>query len=145
MVEIHKRETVPYSADEMYSLVNDIESYPDFLPWCKNAEILEPGTGRLKACIYLEAGKIKQSFSTQNTMQPGKSIDMKLLEGPFKFLTGHWQFDAVDDNTCTVKLDIAFEFKNKLLKLALSGTFHRILDTLVDSFVRRAESVYGRR
>jgi len=145
MVEIHKRETVPYSADEMYSLVNDIESYPDFLPWCKDARILESGTVRLKARIYLEAGRIKQSFSTQNTMQAGKSIDMNLVEGPFKFLTGHWRFDAVDDNACTVKLDIAFEFKNKLLKLALSSTFHRILDTLVDSFVQRAEAVYGRR
>lgn len=145
MVEIHKRETVPYSADEMYALVNDIESYPDFLPWCRDTEILEPGGEQLKARVYLEAGRIKQSFSTQNTMQPGKSIDMKLVEGPFKFLTGHWRFEAVDDSSCTVKLDIAFEFKNRLLKLALSGTFHRILDTLVDSFVQRAKTVYGRR
>lgn len=145
LVEIHKSAVVPYSADEMYALVNDIESYPVFLPWCSAAEVLNRGPRQLTASVSLEAGKIKQSFTTKNTMQPGRSIDMRLIKGPFKHLTGSWKFGPLNENSCTVSLDMNFEFKNKLLKLALSSTFNKIMKTLVESFTRRAEAIYGRR
>ena len=145
MVEIHKKAVVPYSADEMYALVNDIGSYPAFLPWCKGAQVLNQEPRQLTASISLEAGKIKQSFTTKNTMQPGRSIEMCLIKGPFKHLTGCWKFRPMDEKSCTVSLDMNFEFKNKLLKLALNSTFNKIMETLVESFTRRAEAVYGRR
>lgn len=145
LTAIHKSRFVPYSADEMYALVNDIESYPDFLDWCKRAEILYAAETHLQATIAIEAGKIKQSFTTENRMQPGRSISMQLVEGPFKFLSGKWQFEPQDHQTCKITLNIQFEFKNKLLKLALNKTFNYIMDGLVESFSQRASEIYGNR
>lgn len=129
----------------MYALVNDIESYPDFLRWCRDAEVHSGTDTALTATVALEAGKIRQSFSTENTMQPGREINMRLLEGPFRFLRGTWRFEPTGERNCIVRLDIEFEFKNKLLKLALSKTFNHIMENMVDSFIRRAHDVYGAR
>lgn len=145
LTEIHKKTVVPYTADEMYALVNDIEAYPDFLPWCTNAQVLNSNDHKLTATVALETGKIKQTFTTENTMQPGRSIQMKLVKGPFKQLRGRWQFEPDNTNLSTISLDMNFEFKNKLLKLVLNSTFHRIMNTLVESFVKRAQEVYGKR
>lgn len=136
---------MPYSADEMYALVNDIEAYPDFLTWCKTAQVANKTNTHLQATVAVEVGKIKQSFSTDNTMQPGRRITMQLVEGPFKFLSGCWQFDPQGKQSCNIRLDIEFEFKNKLLKIALSHTFNRIMDTMVDAFTKRAHEIYGKR
>lgn len=145
MVAIHKITQVPYSADEMYALVNDIEAYPEFLDWCKTAQVMNQSETHLQATVAVEVGKIKQSFSTENTMQPGRRITMKLVEGPFKFLSGCWQFDPRGEQSCDIRLDLEFEFKNKLLKMALSHTFNRIMDTMVDAFTNRAQEIYGNR
>ncbi len=129
----------------MYALVNDINAYPDFLRWCKKAEVHEQSPNHLTATIALEAGKIKQSFTTRNTMQPGHRIDMHLVEGPFKFLRGTWRFSDVDTQQCKIELNIEFEFKNKLLKLALNHTFNNIMNGMIDAFSQRACEVYGKR
>jgi ribosome-associated toxin RatA of RatAB toxin-antitoxin module len=145
LVAIHKITQVPYSADEMYALVNDIEAYPEFLNWCKTAQVMNRSEMHLQATVAVEVGKIKQSFSTENTMQPGRRITMQLVEGPFKFLSGCWQFDPRGEQSCDIRLDLEFEFKNKLLKMALSHTFNRIMDTMVDAFTKRAQEIYGKR
>lgn len=145
MTAIKKSTVVPYSAEEMYALVNDIEAYPDFLRWCKDAKIINANENRLQATVFIEAGKIKQSFTTENTMQSGRRINMRLVEGPFKYLTGCWKFEPQDEQSCHISLEIDFEFKNKLMKLALSHTFNHIMDNMVDSFSNRASEVYGRR
>jgi len=145
LTEIHKKTVVPYTADEMYALVNDIEAYPDFLPWCTNAQVLNTNNYHLTASVAMEIGKIKQTFTTENTMQPGLSIQMKLVKGPFKQLYGHWQFEPDGTQSSTISLDMDFEFKNKLLKLALNSTFNKIMGSLVTSFVKRAQVVYGKR
>jgi ribosome-associated toxin RatA of RatAB toxin-antitoxin module len=145
LVAIHKITQVPYSADEMYALVNDIEAYPEFLNWCKTAQVMNRSETHLQATVAVEVGKIKQSFSTENTMQPGRRITMQLVEGPFKFLSGCWQFDPRGEQSCDIRLDLEFEFKNKLLKMALSHTFNRIMDTMVDAFTKRAQEIYGKR
>ncbi|MCI0445671.1 type II toxin-antitoxin system RatA family toxin [bacterium] len=129
----------------MYALVNDIESYPVFLPWCSAAQVKNKELRQLTASVSLEAGKIRQSFTTENIMQPGCSIEMRLIKGPFKHLRGYWKFGPVNENSCTVSFDLNFEFKNKFLKLVLSSTFNRIMETLVESFTRRAEAIYGKR
>ena len=144
MTEIHKKTVVPYTAEQMYALVNNIEAYPEFLPWCTNAEILKPGEFKLTARVALETGKIKQSFITENTMQPGRSIEMNLIKGPFKYLRGHWQFNPDNNDQSTVSLFMKFEFKNKLLKLALNNAFNKIMGSLVSSFINRAETIYGK-
>ncbi len=127
----------------MYSLVNDIESYPLFLPWCAETTILESHHNAVTASVSIALGKIKQTFTTANTMQPDNSIIMRLVTGPFKELYGHWQFQEDENNGCLVILKMEFEFKNKLVKHTLGAAFKKITDSLVDAFIKRARDVYG--
>ena len=143
MTVIKKSKAVAFGAEQMYELVNDIDSYPRFLPWCKATNVFSRGENGLTASLTLEAGKISQTFTTQNTMQPGRRIDVHLVSGPFKYLRGHWLFEPVTDRSCTVTLEMDFEFKNKLLKLTLSNVFNHIIGSLVEAFTRRAEEIYG--
>jgi len=145
MTEISKTTVVPYTSDEMYVLVNDIESYPIFLPWCTEAKILSQQDDNLTAKLSLALGKIKQSFTTENTMQDGSRIDMKLIEGPFKHLSGYWRFILEDDHSCHIHLHMNYEFKSKIIKHTLGKAFYIVIDTLVDSFVQRAQQIYGSR
>jgi len=127
----------------MFALVNDIESYPDFLPWCARTDVLEENGDSLTASVLISVGKIKQTFTTTNTMQPDTSISMKLVKGPFKELNGLWQFHDDANGGCSVSLDMQFEFKNKLLKHTLGSVFKKITASLVDAFIERARVVYG--
>jgi ribosome-associated toxin RatA of RatAB toxin-antitoxin module len=142
--EIHKSAVVPYSAEAMYALVNDIAAYPEFLPWCRSTGVQNQNDTHLQATLTLEAGKIRQSFTTENTMQPGRMIEMRLVEGPFKYLNGCWRFEPLSPYSCNVRLDLRFEFKNKVLKLALGKAFKHIMGSLVDSFIQRAEVIHGK-
>jgi len=142
---IEKSAVVPYSADEMYALVNDIESYPRFLPWCTEARILEPGEREQTASVSLASGPVRQTFTTRNTMQPGRRIDVRLLSGPFSRLNGRWEFDPQGERDCRIAFRMEFEFKNRLLRLSLQKVFHLIVNSLVESFTRRAEQLHGRR
>jgi ribosome-associated toxin RatA of RatAB toxin-antitoxin module len=145
MTEISKTTLVPYTSEEMYVLVHDIESYPIFLPWCTEAKILSQQEDSLTAKLSMALGKIKQSFTTENTMQDGSRIDMQLIEGPFKHLTGYWRFIQKDDQSCHIHLHMHFEFKNKIIKHTLGKAFYKVMDTLVESFVQRAQQIYGKR
>jgi ribosome-associated toxin RatA of RatAB toxin-antitoxin module len=143
LTKINKKAHVDYSANQMYSLVNDIESYPEFLPWCAETSILESHKNGITASVSIALGKIKQTFTTANTMQPDDSIIMRLVTGPFKELYGHWQFIEDEKNGCLVMLEMEFEFKNKIVKHALGAAFKKITDSLVDAFIKRARDVYG--
>jgi ribosome-associated toxin RatA of RatAB toxin-antitoxin module len=141
---IRKTAVVPYTAEQMYELVNDIESYPSFLPWCSDASVTVHGEDSLTASLSMAAGKIKHSFTTENTMQPGRRIEVRLVSGPFRYLSGNWTFEPMEGGgSCRISLEMDFEFKNKLLKMTLSKLFHQIVDSLVDAFTRRARQVYG--
>ena len=135
---------VPYSAEAMYALVNDIAAYPEFLPWCRSTEVRNQSDTHLQATLTLVAGKIRQSFTTENTMQPGHMIELRLVEGPFKSLFGCWKFESLSSRSSNVRLDIRFEFRNKVLKLALSKAFSHIMESLVDSFIKRARDIHGK-
>ena len=145
MTEISRTTLVPYTSDEMYVLVNDIESYPSFLPWCTEAKILSQQEESLTATLSMALGKIKQSFTTENTMQDGSRIDIQLIEGPFKHLSGYWRFIQEDEQSCHIHLHLHFEFKNKIIKQTLGRAFYKVMDTLVESFVQRAQQIYGSR
>ena len=145
MTEISRTTLVPYTSDEMYVLVNDIESYPSFLPWCTEAKILSQQEKSLTATLSMALGKIKQSFTTENTMQDGSRIDIQLIEGPFKHLSGYWRFIQEDEQSCHIHLHMHFEFKNKIIKQTLGRAFYKVMDTLVESFVQRAQQIYGSR
>ena len=135
---------MPFTSRQMFALVNDVESYPAFLPWCSAAGIEDGGEDHLVATITLSLGKIQQSVTTRNTLRPGKRIDMELVRGPLRHLRGVWRFDDVDGGNCRVSLDLDFEFKNKILKLALDKAFGHLSYASVDAFRNRAGQVYGR-
>ena len=143
MIRISKKANVEYSANQMYTLVNNIEAYPDFLPWCTDAIITNYGNNELIASVSISAGKIKKIFTTKNTMQPGLSISMKLIKGPFKILNGEWNFQNNPSGGSIVFLEMEFEFKNKLLRYTFGAVFKKITDSLVDAFITRARDIYG--
>ena len=145
MTSVSRSALVPYSAPEMYDLVADIESYPDFLPWCGGTAIMAHDEKQVVASIKIAYHKIHKTFTTRNVLQPGSSMDMQLIEGPFKHLHGVWRFDALDAHSSRISLDIEFDFSNRLVALALGPVFSHIVNTLVDSFRRRAVTVYGAR
>lgn len=143
LTSITKSAEVPYSADQMYDLVNNVEAYPEFLPWCKDTSIISQGEDYMTASISLTKGKVKQTFTTRNYMVPGRRIEVSLLEGPFKHLEGYWEFEPKDTRSCNVYIKMDFEFKNRLIKLALEKIFSHIVNTLIDKFTDRAGQVYG--
>ena len=143
MTRISKKANVKYSANQMYMLVNDIESYPNFLPWCTNSIVTNYGDNELVASVSISIGKIKKIFVTKNTMQQDSSISMELIEGPFKKLNGKWKFKNNLDSGSTVSLEMQFEFKNKLLRYTFGTAFKKITDSLVNAFIERANVIYG--
>ncbi len=144
MPTISRNALVPYSPAQMFALVDDIESYPDFLPWCASAKVHSRTEDEVRATIEIAKGAVRRSFTTLNRLQRDKMIEMRLLEGPFRHLEGFWRFDPIDDRGCRVSLDLDFEFASAALSLLVGPVFQQIANTLVDAFCRRAEEVYGR-
>jgi len=142
---INKSALVPYDAVEMYALVDDIESYPEFLPWCGGSEIIERTDDEVKASILLSRSGIKKTFTTLNRLQRGKMIEMRLVEGPFRHLEGFWRFESLGESASKIMFDIEFEFSNKLLAMTVGPVFSQITSTMVDAFTTRAVEVYGKR
>jgi len=136
---------MPYSAGEMYDLVDNIEAYPQFLPWCKSATVLSRSDDEVHANLELSRSGIHKSFTTCNRLQRNKIIEMRLVEGPFNHLEGFWRFDTLGEQACKVSLDLEFEFSSRLLGLTVGPVFNQIASTLVDSFCERAVEVYGKR
>ncbi|HUW99331.1 MAG TPA: type II toxin-antitoxin system RatA family toxin [Acidiferrobacter sp.] len=144
MTTISKSALVPYSAEEMYALVADIESYPNFLPWCAGARVLKRDDIGLVAEIDMAFGGIRKTFTTRNTLNP-TSMDMRLVRGPFSQLEGSWRFQQVAELGSRISLDLEFDFESRLLALAVGPVFGTIANSLVDSFKKRAREVYGAR
>lgn len=145
MTVVDKSALVPYTAQEMFDLVADIESYPQFLPWCGGARVVARAEETVTAAIEIAYSGVHKTFTTRNDHTPPARIQMQLLDGPFKRLDGNWHFDILDAMHCKIALHLEFEFANMLLALALNSTFSKIADSMVDSFLRRAIDVYGKR
>lgn len=145
MANISRSALLMYSAQEMYQLVNDVNSYPDFLPGCSETTILLEQFDLMKASIKVSKAGISQTFITENTLDKNQSIMMNLIDGPFKHLTGGWTFTALDEQACKVSLDLQFEFSSKIVELAFGRVFHELIGTMVKSFSNRAKAVYGKR
>jgi len=128
----------------MYRLVDDIPLYPQFLPWCRTALEHVRDEDQVKATIEIAKGAVNKSFTTLNRLQKNKTIEMRLVDGPFQHLHGFWRFDELQPGACKVSLDLDFEFSNKILSLAIGSVFNQVANTLVDSFVERAKKVYGK-
>ncbi len=127
----------------MYMLVDDIDSYAAFLPWCEHSSVLERSAGEVLAQLRIAVGGVGKSFTTRNRLTPFSGIQMTLVEGPFSALSGGWAFTPLRAEACRVELNLQFAFANPLTAAAVGPVFTRIADSLVDSFVKRAAAVYG--
>lgn len=143
MASVSRSALVPYSADQMFSLVADVNAYHEFLPWCGDSRVLKEEGNTIEGCILISKAGFEKSFTTRNHMQPGEMVEIQLVEGPFRHLEGFWRFHALRDDACKVTLDLEFEFSNKVLTVAFGKVFTQIANSLVDSFVQRAKQVYG--
>jgi ribosome-associated toxin RatA of RatAB toxin-antitoxin module len=144
MTTIHRSALVPYSAHQMFDLVADIPSYPKFLPWCGGARITSAQGDEVIAAIDIAYSGVHRTFSTRNLLQRDKMMEIQLLEGPFSYLQGFWQFKALDEQSCKISLDLEFEVANRIVGLALTPVFSNIANQLVDRFHRRATELYGK-
>lgn len=134
---------VPFTAGQMFDLVNDVAAYPRFLPWCAGAEVLVDEPGRMRARLKLRKGPLDASFTTDNRLVPGRSITLTLVDGPFSRLQGQWTFEPADGGS-VVALEMEFEFSGRLLGKVFSAAFKPIADSLVEAFKTRAYAVHGR-
>ncbi|HZM36893.1 MAG TPA: type II toxin-antitoxin system RatA family toxin [Burkholderiales bacterium] len=139
MKRITRSAIVPYSAREMYDLVEDIESYPRFLPWCVETEVHERAPGHTRATLTAGLKGIRQSFTTRNENRPGESIDMRLEEGPFRAFSATWRFRALSAGSSEIEFTLEYELAGGVVSRLLGPLFDRIADTMVDAFSRRAE------
>lgn len=142
MERIKRSALIAYSAEQMYRLVDDIEKYPEFVPYCKESEIIERSAEIVSAKLLVSKSGIAKSFSTTNTLTPFKSIHMELLNGPFKYLSGGWSFKALSEDACKIELDLEYEFSNKLASIAFSKIFNQLVQSMVTAFTERAQTIY---
>ncbi|HKK14128.1 MAG TPA: type II toxin-antitoxin system RatA family toxin [Gammaproteobacteria bacterium] len=145
MTTISKSALVPYSPEEMFALVEDIEAYPTFLPWCRSAQVTDRRGDEVCATIEISKAGVEKTFTTRNRHQHNKMIEMRLVEGPFRHLEGFWRFDALGEQACKVAFDLDFEFASRMLGMVVGPVFSQIANTLVDAFQRRAVEIYGKR
>ncbi|MFH0256189.1 SRPBCC family protein [Vibrio rumoiensis] len=143
MPQVNRSALVSFSAQQMYDLVNDVEDYPEFLPGCSGAKLIESSHTALVASVDVSKAGIKKTFITSNTMEPGRKITLALVDGPFKSLSGYWLFTPLDDFACKVELCLEFEFSNKLIEMAFGKIFNELTNNMVNSFTQRAKQVYS--
>ncbi len=143
MPSVKRSALVSYSALKMYELVNDVERYPEFLPWCGGAHIVEKeGDHSSIASITISFRGVNKSFTTSNQLKPGAYIKMNLVDGPFERLSGGWVFSELSEDDCRIELNLDYDFSSRLIKMAIGPVFRYITDTMVESFTRRAEKIF---
>ena len=140
MQRVTKSVLVPYAATRMFELVDRVEEYPQFLPWCGGAKVLEQSGDRKTARIDIDYHGVRAHFTTDNVNRPPESIVITLKDGPFRHLHGEWRFRALGDAGCKVEFELAYEFATQLLDKAIGPVFGHIARTFVDAFVKRAEA-----
>jgi len=143
MTVVNKSRVVPFEPMQMYRLVDEVEKYPEFLPYCDGSEVHHRDEDEVKASLMIGAGGMSKSFTTRNLLQPGKMIEIRLVDGPFKHLEGFWRFDATDDGGCKVSFDIEFEFAGRMFSMLLGPVFEQVTNKMVDAFCLRAEDLYA--
>jgi ribosome-associated toxin RatA of RatAB toxin-antitoxin module len=143
MKRISRSALVEHSASDIYTLVEAIEDYPGFLPWCIAARVSERTPERTVASMDVGLKGVRQSFSTENIKQPGRGMEMRLIEGPFRSFGAAWRFTPLGERAAKIEFSLSYEFSNRLLAKVLEPVFDHIADTMVDAFIRRADTVYN--
>jgi ribosome-associated toxin RatA of RatAB toxin-antitoxin module len=154
MKHVHKSVLLWYSPSEMYALVTAVGDYPQFLPWCAQAEVLQQHEDGVTARLHISFAGVRQAFTTRNTHEAGRTVTMRLVDGPFSHLEGVWRFTPLsapgqaadgEPQACKVEFSLDYAFSSRALALVVSPVFDRIATTFVDAFVKRAEQVHGPR
>ena len=147
MTIIQKSKQVPYSCEEMYTLVNNVERYAEFLPYCSQSMVHHRDPNEVQATLVISAAGMSKSFTTKNLLQPNKMIEIRLIDGPFQHLEGFWRFDPIEgkDTECEIHFDLEFEFASRLFSSFLNPMFTQLTDSIMDAFYKRAEAIYGPR
>ena len=143
MNKVEKTVLVMHSAEQMYTLVDAVEDYPKFLPWCGGVDLLERTETSTSATLHINYHGLTQNFSTQNTKQFPTSMQIKLKDGPFKQLDGDWRFTPLTPNACKIEFRLNYQFANGFLERIISPVFNHIASTFVDGFVARADKIYA--
>lgn len=142
MAEVRKSVLIEYSAGQMFQLVDQVEEYPQFLPWCGGSELIHRDDTRTVARLHIDYHGIRADFSTENDKQAPHSMKIRLRHGPFSHLDGAWQFRPLGESACKIEFQLRYAFSSRLLEKAVGPIFHHIANTFVDSFVRRAVQVF---
>jgi coenzyme Q-binding protein COQ10 len=146
-----EKRRMPYSAGEMYALIADVASYPEFLPWCTGARIRSrkargDGSEVVEADLVISFKLFRERFGSRVTLRPAESkIDVAYLDGPFRYLNNHWRFEAVGETACEVDFYVDFEFKSKALQMVIGVVFNEAMRRIVRAFEERAAQLYGAR
>ncbi|NNC98845.1 MAG: type II toxin-antitoxin system RatA family toxin [Gammaproteobacteria bacterium] len=143
-MKVSRSALLPYSATQMYDIVTDIQSYPDFLNWCESVELLAEDEGEVIARLNISTAKLNLHFTTRNVNKPGESITLTLVDGPFSQLTGQWQFKALSHDACKVSVDMNFEFDRSLVPAVFGNVFGKLISMELDAFQQRAQQLYGK-
>lgn len=136
---------VPYTPQEMFALVSDVDTYPSFLPWCSAAQTLLRDDADVQARIDFSVGGVSKSFTTRNRYVGNEAIHMQLVDGPFRHLQGSWRFDPLGDDGCKISLNLEYDFSSRMVGMVTGPVFNKIANSLVDAFRKRAVEVYGER
>lgn len=143
MAVVEKSVLIERTAQQMFELVDRVEDYPEFLPWCGGTELLERTDDKTAARIHISYHGLKAHFATENAKEMPRWMDIRLREGPFRAMDGGWRFTSLGETACKVEFRLHYEFSSKILEKALGPVFHHIASTFVESFVKRAQQLYG--
>lgn len=143
MVTVEKTVLVAHTAAQMFGLVDAVEQYQQFLPWCGGVTLHQRDESVTHATIFIDYHGLKQHFSTRNLKQFPQRMEMQLEDGPFRHFQGTWQFTPLSEQACKIEFRLEYEFSNPILGTIISPVFHHIANTFVDSFVTRAEQIFN--
>ena len=144
MKQVSRSALLPFSAAQMFAVVNDVAAYQEYLPWCSKSEVLHEAPGEMDARLTISRAGISQSFTTHNESNPPHKLDLHLVEGPFSTLEGRWSFTQLGSDGCKVEMNLRFDFNQAVLNLAFGRVFQQVADSMVDAFCDRAHTLYGR-
>lgn len=139
-----EKKILPYTAEQLYTLVADVKKYPDFLPWCCGARVRNEKENYLEADLIIGYKFIRETYTSQIQLTPHKRIDVTYLKGPFKHLDNHWIFNDLGDSQCEIVFYVDFEFKSRLLQKLIGTIFTEAVHLMVSSFEKRANQLYSK-
>ena len=140
---INKSAFVFFSQKKIFQLVDDVEHYPEFLPWCGGSKVIKRTEEITEATIEINFKGVKQSFTTRNVKKPFEVMEINLINGPFKKLTGSWKFTDNDENSCKIELSLMYEFDNLVLEKLIGPIFNIIANTFIDEFIKEANKRFN--